>query len=66
MPKKATYLEFEENPELEFEHYLTLKLGLGTVDRMRKVMSQSEYAQWVMYFRRDAQRKELASMKAGL
>lgn len=63
MPKKVMYLEFEETPGLEFEFGLTQKLGLGTVANMRKTMSQKEFMQWGMYYRREAQRAELASLK---
>jgi len=63
MPKKVTYEAFEDT-ELEFEFFLVIKLGLGTVANMRKVMSQKEFSYWVMYYRRDAQRKELEMLKS--
>lgn len=65
MPTKVMYLEFEEDGELEFEFYLTLKLGLGTVQNLRATMGESEFMMWGMYFQREAQRKELASLKTG-
>lgn len=64
MPTKVMYLEFEETPGLEFEFFLTLKLGLGTVHSLRSTMSQKEFMQWGMYYQRDAQRKELEALKA--
>jgi hypothetical protein len=65
-PKKARYLEFEEDTELEFEFLLTLKLGHGSVVAMRKALSNKEYLQWRMYYQREAQRRELEQMKAGV
>lgn len=64
MPTKVTYLQFENSPELEFEFFLTLKLGLGTVANLRKTIAQAEFMQWSMYYQREAQRKELATLQA--
>lgn len=57
MPTKALYLEFDENPELEFEHYLAVKLGM-TVRQLRE-MGQDEFLRWQVYYAREAQRLEL-------
>lgn len=65
MPKKVMYLEFDDLPELEFEFFLVQKLGLGSVARLRDTMSQGEFMQWGMYYQREAQRKELQSLKNG-
>lgn len=65
MPKKVMYLDFEDHPDIEFEFFLVTKLGLGTVDKLRREMSQREFMYWGMYYRRDGQRKELAALKAG-
>jgi hypothetical protein len=63
-PRKATYLRFEASPELEFEHYLTEKLGLGTVEDMRRRMSQAEFLRWSIYYQRKAQRQQLEMRRA--
>lgn len=51
------YLEFDANPELEFEHYLAVKLGM-TVRQLRE-MGQDEFLRWQVYYAREAQRLEL-------
>jgi hypothetical protein len=54
-----------ETTELEFEHYLTERLGLGTVVDMRRRMSQAEYVTWAIYYQRKAQRIEMSRHKGG-
>lgn len=51
---------FEENPELEFEHFLVRELGFGTVRRMRHEMTQAEFIGWTVYYGRKRQREQLA------
>jgi hypothetical protein len=58
MPTKA----FEENPSLEFDHFLAQKLGMLVAD-MRMRMSGEEYTDWYVYYRRQAQRRELAAQE---
>lgn len=53
-----------ETTELEFEHYLALKLG-RTVAELRRSLSQEEWMRWTVYYGRLAQREELARLKAG-
>lgn len=60
MPGKATYL-LMETTDLEFEHYLTEKLGWGSVERLRRGMSAEEFMRWSVYYGRKAQRQELAA-----
>lgn len=55
----------ETDPDLEFEHYLTERLGWGSVERLRRGMSQAEYVRWQVYYARKAQRQELAQAQAG-
>lgn len=52
-----------ERTELEFEFFLAQKLGM-TVARMRAEMPAEEFLGWDVYYRRKAQRDELA-MKRG-
>lgn len=54
----------EANPEIEFEHYLTQKLGGMTVGEMRERMGQQEFVYWRTYYARMAQREELERLKA--
>lgn len=63
MPTKAVYLAMETDPTLEFEFFLAAKLG-RTVAELR-TMSGAEFTGWAVYYGRDAQRKQLASLKAG-
>lgn len=53
----------ETDPTLEFEFFLAAKLG-RTVAELR-TMSGAEFTGWAVYYGRDAQRKQLASLKAG-
>jgi hypothetical protein len=53
------WLAFEDpESELEFEHYLALKLGM-TVRDIRQ-MGNDEFVRWTVYYAREAQRMELA------
>lgn len=62
MPTKAKYKAFEANPDLEFEHYLAVKLGM-TVTRLRAEMPNDEFAAWAVYYARIAQEQELERLK---
>lgn len=53
----------ETNPELEFEHFLALKLSM-TVDELRVRLSAAEFVRWVVYFGRQSQRQEIEQAKA--
>lgn len=64
MPTKAAYLELSASPELEFEHYLAVKLG-RTVRELRTSMSHAEFLRWNMYYARIAQQQELERLKRG-
>ena len=63
MPAKAAYLALADDPELEFEHYLAVKLGM-TVRELRERMDQGEYVRWSMYYARIAQQEELRQLQA--
>lgn len=54
-----------ETTDLEFEHYLTELLGLGTVADMRRRMSMDEYVTWAIYYQRKAQRAETSRHRGG-
>jgi hypothetical protein len=56
---KATYLEMEETPEIEFEFFLAQELSM-TVAEMRRRLGQDEFVGWKTYYARKAQRLELA------
>lgn len=60
---KAAYRALQDNPDLEFEHYLTDRLKLGTVAIMRAVMGSDEYERWKAYVGRERQREEMMSQK---
>lgn len=62
MPGKAAYLALENDPDLEFEHYLGEKLG-RTVREVRE-MDNAEFVRWTRYFARKAQARELAEKMA--
>lgn len=64
MPQKATYLRFETNPDEEFDHFLTLRLGWRSVAEMRQGMSAMEWQRWSIYFQRRNQERELAAEQA--
>jgi hypothetical protein len=51
---------FEDNPEKEWEFYIAQELGM-TVGEMRNKMSNLEFQQWLVFFGREAQRRELAA-----
>jgi hypothetical protein len=63
MPRKAAWLEFQTNPELEFEFFLAQKLG-KTVAELQ-TMSGDEFMRWAIFYGRKRQREELALQKAG-
>ena len=62
MPAKAAYLALERSPDLEFEHYLAVKLSM-TVGDLRRRMSNAEFVRWDMYYGRLAQQMELEQAK---
>ena len=62
-PRKAAYLEFENDPELEFEFYLAEQLHM-TVARLRREMSNDELLRWSVFYARRRQLEELAAKKA--
>ena len=62
-PRKAAYLAFEADPELEFEFYLAEQLHM-TVARLREEMSCDEMLRWSVYYARRRQAEELAAKRA--
>lgn len=64
MPTKAAYLALSSNTELEFEHFLAVKLS-RTVGELRRSMSHAEFLRWNMYYARIAQQQELERLKRG-
>jgi hypothetical protein len=61
--RKAAYLEFEDDPELDFEFFLAEKLHMS-VARLRKEVPNDEIMRWSVYYGRKAQDAELAAAKA--
>lgn len=55
----------ETSPDVEFDHYLTERLGWRSVAEMRRGMSAAEWHRWSVYYARKAQRQELELAKAG-
>ena len=62
-PRKAAYLAFENDPELEFEFFLAEKLHM-TVARLRREMSNDELLRWSVFYARRRQLEELAAKRA--
>ena len=58
--RKAAYLEFENDPELEFEFFLAEQLKM-TVARLRAEMSNDELLRWSVFYARRRQLEELAA-----
>ena len=58
-PRKAAYLEFENDPELDFEYFLAEKLGGMTVRELRERMDNDELMRWSVFYGRRAQDAEL-------
>ncbi|GIE46207.1 hypothetical protein [Actinoplanes lobatus] len=56
-------LESDES-DLGFEYFLAEKLRM-TVARMRREMSEQEFATWAIWYGIKAQRRELAMGQAG-
>lgn len=48
----------ENSPELEFEHFLAVKLSM-TVSELRERMDNHEFVRWAIYYARIGQRKKL-------
>lgn len=63
MPPRRRTKAFEANQDLEFDFFLTQKLGGMTVEEMRDRMSSQEWMQWSVYYGRIAQREQLRAMK---
>lgn len=63
-PRKAAYLEFENDPEYEFEFFLAKELGGMTVRELRERMSNHELLMWSVYYGRRNQEAELAEKTA--
>lgn len=63
MPPKAVYLAMEQDPTLEFDHFLAEQLGGMTVDEMLQRLSNEEYTRWCVYYGRKAQREQIAAHK---
>jgi hypothetical protein len=51
----------ETNPDVEFDHYLTERLGWRSVAEMRHGMSTAEWLSWWVYYARKRQRQQLAA-----
>lgn len=51
----------ETSPEVEFDHYLTEKLGWRSVAEMRRGMAAAEWQLWWTYYARKGQRQQLAA-----
>lgn len=64
MPAKAAYRELDDDPALEFEHYLAVKLSM-TVGELRTRMTNAEFVRWNMYYARIAQQQELERLQRG-
>jgi hypothetical protein len=62
VPTKAAYLQLATNPDLEFEHFLAVKLG-KSVRELRCSMSHAEFVRWTIYYARIAQQQELEQLK---
>ncbi len=62
-PTKAIYRKFDQNNSLWWEFYLTEKLGYKTVDDLRNTMTNVEFLQWVIWYQRKEQERELARMQ---
>jgi hypothetical protein len=58
VPGKAAWLEFEGDPELEFEFSLAADLGM-TVARLRAEMTQQEFVYWTRFHMRRNAREEI-------
>jgi hypothetical protein len=61
--RKAAYLAFENDPELEFEFFLAEQLKM-TVARLRREMSNDELLRWSVFYARRRQNEELAAKMA--
>lgn len=63
MPPKATYLEMETSPTLEFDFFLAERLKRTVAEIYQ--MDYAEYVGWCVYFGRKAQREQIAMHKKG-
>lgn len=54
----------ENDPSVEFDHFLAAKLGGMTVAEMHERMSNAEYVRWNTYYARQAQQAELEQARA--
>lgn len=57
------WLEFQQDPELEFEFFLAEQLG-KTVAELSE-MDHAEFVRWAIFYGRRRQREQLAAQKAG-
>jgi hypothetical protein len=55
-------LEFESDPDAEFEFFLAEKLGRTVVELGQ--MPNDEFVRWLVYFGRKAQRQDIEAKKA--
>ena len=56
--RKAAYLDFQRDSDLEMEFFIAEQLGMS-VARLRSELSSDEFVRWQVYFGRKAQRREL-------
>jgi hypothetical protein len=61
VPTKAAYDLLESDPGVELDFFLAERLGWGSVERMRRGMSNAEWLTWSVYYARKAQRRQLAA-----
>lgn len=63
MPTKAAWLALAENDDdLEFEHFLAVKLSM-TVSELRTRMPHPEFVRWGMYYARISQAQQVENQK---
>lgn len=55
----------DEHPDLEFDYFLTERLGWRSVAAMRRGLSAVEYRHWCIFFGRKNQRSELRAQAGG-
>lgn len=55
----------ETSPDVEFDFYLTERLGWRSVAAMRRGLKNAEYEMWSMYYQRYAQRREQQRLMSG-
>lgn len=55
----------EDDPELEYELYLTRENGFRSLSEMRSTLTQQEFLLWNRFDDKRAAAEELAALKAG-